>query len=290
MFLRTNCVNLRNIFEESMLMQTSENNRYELPESLARHLGIELICVEDGYVKATMPVDKRTSRPCSPTDILNGGAHWHWPKRLPDTVHSPSAVPTRTPAAFSQRQSHQNGSRRNLRRGSRTPCTPRKNFARMEHRRNHPRRKSRVNGTHCQSDNKQTLMNLPDIPIIRIIDRMTRSNTCFALYRLPWTDEPILVLQQDAPAETMDSLEQLNGKSGFLLAPFSKPDRHPIVLIRPDRVVRDWSDIGSTLLEFESACSWENLEEAQEASAQNFRKGTATGLYGALRTLHRSAA
>ena len=111
-------------------------------------------------------------------------------------------------------------------------------------------------------------MNLPDIPIIRIIDRMTRSNTCFALYRLPWTDEPILVLQQDAPAETMDSLEQLNGKSGFLLAPFSKPDRHPIVLIRPDRVVRDWSDIGSTLMEFESACSWENLEEAQEASAQ----------------------
>ena len=74
MFLRTNCVNLRNIFEESMLMQTSENNRYELPESLARHLGIELICVEDGYVKATMTVDKRTSRPCSPTDILNGGA------------------------------------------------------------------------------------------------------------------------------------------------------------------------------------------------------------------------
>ena len=55
-------------------MQTSEKKCYELPESLAKNLGIQLISVEEGYVKATMPVDERTSRPCEPVDILNGGA------------------------------------------------------------------------------------------------------------------------------------------------------------------------------------------------------------------------
>ena len=55
-------------------MQTSEKTSYELPESLGKSLGIQLVAIEEGYVKATMPVDVRTSRPCEPKDILNGGA------------------------------------------------------------------------------------------------------------------------------------------------------------------------------------------------------------------------
>ena len=55
-------------------MQTSENSTHSLPDlshSMGEVLGIEFISVEEGLVKATMPVDHRT---CQPFGILNGGA------------------------------------------------------------------------------------------------------------------------------------------------------------------------------------------------------------------------
>lgn len=55
-------------------MQTSNQNFTILPNSLAGNLGIKLVSMKEGLVKATMPVDERTTRPASPTDILNGGA------------------------------------------------------------------------------------------------------------------------------------------------------------------------------------------------------------------------
>lgn len=55
-------------------MQTDETTLYGRPDSLVKNLGIELIENKDGYIKATMPVDDRTSRPYEPTNILNGGA------------------------------------------------------------------------------------------------------------------------------------------------------------------------------------------------------------------------
>ena len=47
---------------------------YELPDlscSMGAHLGIQFLEMEEGYVKAQMPVDERT---CQPFGILNGGA------------------------------------------------------------------------------------------------------------------------------------------------------------------------------------------------------------------------
>ena len=55
-------------------MQTSDNLTHALPDlshSMGEVLGIEFISVEEGLVKATMPVDHRT---CQPFGILNGGA------------------------------------------------------------------------------------------------------------------------------------------------------------------------------------------------------------------------
>lgn len=54
--------------------QTNEPRLPRLADSLPEHLGIKIEEVEDGYIKATMPVNSRTSRPSQPTDILNGGA------------------------------------------------------------------------------------------------------------------------------------------------------------------------------------------------------------------------
>ena len=63
-------------------------------------------------------------------------------------------------------------------------------------------------------------MNVPERPIIQKIDTLTQSFYSFALYRLPWTDECTLVLQRHDEAEALDDITCLNGKSGFVIAPF----------------------------------------------------------------------
>lgn len=55
-------------------MSTDLETTYKLPDlsdSMGAHLGIKFQTVQEGYVKATMPVDART---CQPFGILNGGA------------------------------------------------------------------------------------------------------------------------------------------------------------------------------------------------------------------------
>lgn len=55
-------------------MSTDLETTYKLPDlsdSMGAHLGIKFQTVQEGYVKATMPVDART---CQPFGVLNGGA------------------------------------------------------------------------------------------------------------------------------------------------------------------------------------------------------------------------
>lgn len=55
-------------------MQTDVEKTYAVPDlshSMGEHLGIKFITVNEGFVKATMPVDERT---CQPFGVLNGGA------------------------------------------------------------------------------------------------------------------------------------------------------------------------------------------------------------------------
>jgi 1,4-dihydroxy-2-naphthoyl-CoA hydrolase len=47
------------------------NELPDLSDSMGAHLGIKFQTIQEGYVKATMPVDART---CQPFGILNGGA------------------------------------------------------------------------------------------------------------------------------------------------------------------------------------------------------------------------
>lgn len=52
----------------------NDKTSYELPDlshSMGTHLGIQFLEMEEGYVRAQMPVDERT---CQPFGILNGGA------------------------------------------------------------------------------------------------------------------------------------------------------------------------------------------------------------------------
>ena len=63
-------------------------------------------------------------------------------------------------------------------------------------------------------------MNTPETIYHQLLDSFTSSHVCFALYRLPWTDEPILVMQEEGEPEYIHSLNELNQKKGFLLSPF----------------------------------------------------------------------
>ena len=98
-------------------------------------------------------------------------------------------------------------------------------------------------------------MNLPGTTIHKLIDNLTRSPFSFALYRLPWTDEPILVLQEEEDVEVLNSPAALNGKRGFVMTPFHQTEEYPAVLIRPDKVAHEWENISQTLEAFASSIS-----------------------------------
>ena len=57
-----------------------------------------------------------------------------------------------------------------------------------------------------------------------------------AVFRQPHSDEVTLVVQKEgSPAELL-SCSELNGRSGFVIAPFEVKSEQPILLIRPDSI------------------------------------------------------
>lgn len=58
--------------------------------------------------------------------------------------------------------------------------------------------------------------------------------TGFALYRLPYGRQAVLVAQDKDEPWALSSWEHLNSSSGFLIAPFARSATHPAILIRPD--------------------------------------------------------
>ena len=96
-------------------------------------------------------------------------------------------------------------------------------------------------------------MRLPDSHTHRLIDCLTRSQLSFALYRLPWTDECYFILQASGKVETLKDIAELNGKKGFVIAPFQQTEEHPLVLIQPDVTAYDWDEIGQAISSSEYA-------------------------------------
>lgn len=93
-------------------------------------------------------------------------------------------------------------------------------------------------------------MKTPETTYHHLIDSFTNSSVSFALYRLPWTDEPILVMQEEGQPEYISCLNELNRKKGFLLSPFHLTSLRPAALIRPDIQAHDWGEIKSALQEW----------------------------------------
>ena len=72
---------------------------------------------------------------------------------------------------------------------------------------------------------------------------MTCSDKSFAIYRLPWTDTPILVMQDGGENHVFANLKELNGEKGFVISPFRFTEDHPGVIIRPDVTASGWDEI-----------------------------------------------
>lgn len=60
--------------------------------------------------------------------------------------------------------------------------------------------------------------------------------TARALYRLPYRHHCTLAVQHEGEPEILASVDQLNGKEGFVVAPFSPSAECPILLMHPDEV------------------------------------------------------
>ena len=68
------------------------------------------------------------------------------------------------------------------------------------------------------------------------LDSLTASDRSFAVYRRPG-HEPELILQSEGVPESFETLMELNGRSGFVMAPFQCTKNHPVVIIRPDLIL-----------------------------------------------------
>lgn len=66
-----------------------------------------------------------------------------------------------------------------------------------------------------------------------IIDTLIRQNQRFAIWRMPG-QSPAFVMQNTGSARLFYNIEELDGKSGFIITPFHPTPERPIVLIEPD--------------------------------------------------------
>ncbi len=58
----------------------------------------------------------------------------------------------------------------------------------------------------------------------------------YAVYRLPYADHFVRIEQIEGEPEVLSSCVDLNGRKGFVIAPFQVTAEQPILLIHPDRV------------------------------------------------------
>lgn len=69
-----------------------------------------------------------------------------------------------------------------------------------------------------------------------LVDRFIETGMPFAMYRIPGEKVIHLMVQFNSEVSLFNDIEELNGRSGFVIAPFRIGKDTPIVLLRPDEV------------------------------------------------------
>lgn len=89
------------------------------------------------------------------------------------------------------------------------------------------------------------------------IEALIKQNKSFVIYRTPH-EEPILILQTKGLLLRLKDLDELNGKTGFVFAPFQISDSSPLMLMQPNIVIEGWHDINNYLSQEEYAVEAEH--------------------------------
>lgn len=77
-------------------------------------------------------------------------------------------------------------------------------------------------------------MTSEEIHNCEIIDELIRQGKSFAIYRNLGEERPHFLMQTDGEVCLLRRMEELNGRTGFVIAPFQVTSQCPIILIQPD--------------------------------------------------------
>lgn len=98
--------------------------------------------------------------------------------------------------------------------------------------------------------------------------------TAFAFFRLPKENKCTLIVQRNGEPENISAFRNLNGKAGFVIAPFDISEFTPLLLIHPEerRVYNAFSDIEKEVVEELEECALcNNSDEGTDSAAENNR-------------------
>ena len=94
-------------------------------------------------------------------------------------------------------------------------------------------------------------MRIPDTHLSEQLNRLIERHTSFCMYRLPWTDECHFILQAKGDPDCVADYAALNGKKGFVFAPFRVSATNPIVVFQADYYADGWDEITTLLTQLE---------------------------------------
>lgn len=73
-------------------------------------------------------------------------------------------------------------------------------------------------------------------PLIKLQSVCLKQNIPFASYRLPLDTEILTLVQHHSLPEKLDSIQNIDTKIGFVVAPFNKNTSHGTYFLKPDRI------------------------------------------------------
>lgn len=83
-----------------------------------------------------------------------------------------------------------------------------------------------------------------------LLDQLIQTEVPFAIYRLPEENEINLILQEKgSDCLRLESIAELDGKAGFVMAPFHITPQTPITIIQPEVMLKGESEVFSYLQE-----------------------------------------
>ncbi|MCQ2228689.1 MAG: isochorismate synthase [Bacteroidales bacterium] len=91
------------------------------------------------------------------------------------------------------------------------------------------------------------MLNEEEKKLANLIDKHVQRHVGFAIYRLPYTRNPKLVVQSNGPLYTSNDLSELDGMEGFVLSPYTLKYNSPIVLVKPQFKAEGIEEIIKTL-------------------------------------------